>query len=190
MRAELILLTVVRHGESDANKRGIVSDKNIDHQLTEKGVQQAKDAAEFLKDEHFDLVVTSSRTRARKTAEIINEHHHVSILEYTELIERDFGIFSGISKADADRQMSAEGFSWAHIPQSEDYNAIDKRVKSALDDVILHNPLSRNILIATHEDIVRSLHRILNHASAEESTKIIIKNSAPHRFELEKPKGS
>ena len=39
MTKKMRSITAVRHGESDANIRGIISDKDVDHLLTEKGMK-------------------------------------------------------------------------------------------------------------------------------------------------------
>ena len=69
-------LVVIRHGESDANKNGIISDKTVDHPLTERGIAQAGHTAKDLKAERFELVVSSSRKRALDTAQIVNKFHY------------------------------------------------------------------------------------------------------------------
>ncbi|MCP4162029.1 MAG: histidine phosphatase family protein [Deltaproteobacteria bacterium] len=70
-----ISLIVVRYGESDANRNNIISDRNVDHKLTDIGVQQAQKTADLLKNEPINLIVTSTRQRAQLTASIINEYH-------------------------------------------------------------------------------------------------------------------
>lgn len=176
-----ITLIIVRHGESDANKCGVISDRNIDHPLTSNGIQQAQVTAESLKNEQFDLVLTSTRQRARLTAAIINEYHGATILERNDLIERDFGIIGGIFQNDALLKMEKEGFNWINIPKSEKAEQIDARVSKVL--IFLEKNYShKKILISTHSDIVKSFHRVINGVSVEKSMSIQIGNSQPHYF--------
>ena len=156
-----ISIIVIRHGQSDANECGIISDKNIDHELTEVGIQEARKTAITLKNELFDLIVTSTRQRARLTAEIINEYHGLTIIERDDLIERDFGVLSGISLKAAQAKMTEDGFTWINIPEGEKAEEIDFRVKTFLNFLTDEYPNSK-VLVSTHSDIVKSFHRILN----------------------------
>ena len=91
----------VRHGESEANARGLLAGSNSDSPLTKKGQEQARQTGRILKDKPVDLVVASPLSRAYETAKIIAEeigftaHIHTNNL----LLERDFGTASGQPRA-------------------------------------------------------------------------------------------
>ncbi len=176
-----ISFIVVRHGESEANSKGIISDREIDHQLTKVGEDQAQRTAELLNSQRFDLIATSTRQRARLTAEIINKYHNVDILEFDNLIERDFGVIGGLSRTEAQNKMEKENFDWVDIPESEKPEDIDFRVSIFLKYLVGEHDNS-TILVCTHEDIVKSFHRVFNKVSIEESMLIEVKNSDPHFF--------
>ncbi len=75
-------LTIVRHGESIANSKGISQgnqDEWMDTPLTEKGKEQARAVAERLKNEDVDIIISSDLKRAKQTAEEINKFHNVEI---------------------------------------------------------------------------------------------------------------
>ncbi|EPJ49942.1 MAG: hypothetical protein OFPI_21750 [Osedax symbiont Rs2] len=176
-----INLVVVRHGESEANKKGIISDKNVDHPLTAKGIFQAEKTAERLKNEKFDLIISSTRTRARRTAKIINQYHGLDIIERDDLIERDFGVIGGVAETKVLLMMQQQGFGWVDVPESEALADIDHRVAKVMD-FLKSKHADKKILIATHADIVKSFHRVINGVSDEESILIKIENSEPHYF--------
>lgn len=90
----------LRHGESSANAQYVVSGDSVE--LTEKGRQQARDAAEQLKDKDIQLILTSGLIRAQQTAEIVaqvlgieNEVKTIDILH-----ERTLGDFVGQPRPD------------------------------------------------------------------------------------------
>ncbi len=172
---------VVRHGESDANRRDIISDKQVDHPLSERGIAQAKETAECLKAEKLDLIVSSTRQRALETANIINEFHNVQTILTDDLIERDYGIFSGVAKSKANEIMMSEGFEWLNIPRSESAFELDRRVE-AVTSMVLTDHAGLRVLISTHEDIVRSFFRVLAGKSDAESVSLKIENSKPYTF--------
>lgn len=64
-----ILLT--RHGQTEWNVLKKVQGK-ADIELNEKGIQQAEETREILKNEKIDLILCSPLKRAIQTAEIIN----------------------------------------------------------------------------------------------------------------------
>ena len=66
----LCTLYLVRHGETEWNKTGIVMGQ-LDSPLTEAGLGQAKTTAQELKGVNFDAIFSSDLHRAHKTAEII-----------------------------------------------------------------------------------------------------------------------
>ncbi|RPD66483.1 phosphoglycerate mutase-like protein [Lentinus tigrinus ALCF2SS1-7] len=90
---------IVRHGETDFNRQGIVQGQ-IDTPLNDAGVEQAQLAALALQDTPFDVAYSSDLQRARRTAEIILEMHPGVKLETTPALrERYMGDWQGGSIA-------------------------------------------------------------------------------------------
>lgn len=56
----------VRHGETVANREGILQGVSADYPLTEDGHEQAHRTGHFLKDDLWDVVLTSDLPRAVK----------------------------------------------------------------------------------------------------------------------------
>ena len=65
-----IILTIVRHGQTSGNSNRLV-EGITDTPLNENGLSQANLAGEWLQDEIFDIVYTSTLKRAKQTASII-----------------------------------------------------------------------------------------------------------------------
>jgi broad specificity phosphatase PhoE len=66
---------IIRHGETNWNLKGKIQGGGFDIPLNNNGKLQALKAAEFLKDVPFDLIASSSLSRAKETADIIYNHH-------------------------------------------------------------------------------------------------------------------
>ena len=66
-------LYLVRHGETDFNRRGIVQGKGVNAPLNETGRMQAVSLASALKPVRFGAIYASTLLRARQTAEIVAE---------------------------------------------------------------------------------------------------------------------
>ncbi len=91
-----VSLTVVRHGETDFNAKRLVQGSELDPSLNEKGQMQAKELAEMLKGQTFDVVLSSPRNRSKETAEILAQELNLpSIVLDEAFLERGFGVLSG-----------------------------------------------------------------------------------------------
>ena len=88
---------VIRHGETDANKNGILQGSS-DWPLNEFGIQLAEITGEKMKGIKFDACISSPLSRAKQTAEIILNNSGNSNIEiqYDDRIkELDMGIYEG-----------------------------------------------------------------------------------------------
>ena len=61
---------IARHGQTTTNALGY--HQLDDDDLTELGIQQAKELRDKIKDKKFDIIICSPLTRTKHTAEIIN----------------------------------------------------------------------------------------------------------------------
>ncbi|KAF7363942.1 Phosphoglycerate mutase-like protein [Mycena sanguinolenta] len=86
---------VVRHGETQANKDSVIQGQ-LDTELNETGVEQARRVADALRSVHFDAAYSSDLVRALKTAQIILEHRtDIEIRREEDLRERFLGDMQG-----------------------------------------------------------------------------------------------
>ncbi len=83
----------VRHGETDYNKRKVMTGQ-YDAPLNEEGREQARLEMEKLQN-NFDVIFSSSLSRARETADIINKKLNLPIIITDLITERDFGSLVG-----------------------------------------------------------------------------------------------
>jgi len=87
-------LYLVRHGETEWNVKKINQGQS-ESSLTEKGIEQAKETAERLKDIKFDAIFSSDLSRTQRTAEIIKLDRELIIQTSKLLRERSYGRFEG-----------------------------------------------------------------------------------------------
>ncbi|KAJ7286368.1 phosphoglycerate mutase-like protein [Mycena rebaudengoi] len=88
---------VVRHGETQENREGIIQGQ-LDTALNDTGVEQARLVANALRAVPFDFAYSSDLVRALKTAQIIVERQEgaVELQAQEELRERNMGNLQGI----------------------------------------------------------------------------------------------
>lgn len=85
-------LYFVRHGESEANTRHVISNRASPFGLTERGREQARILAGKLSDIPFASIYSSPVLRARQTADILSKSLQVAYQVTEALREYDCGI--------------------------------------------------------------------------------------------------
>lgn len=87
-------LVLVRHGETDANRRRQLQGQQ-DNPLNAAGWQQARRVAEALRSEQFEGIWSSPLRRAHDTARCIQQLQNCPVVEDNALKERSFGHLEG-----------------------------------------------------------------------------------------------
>ena len=141
---------LVRHGETEWSRDG----KHTSHtelELTEKGVEVAKSLEPRLAEHSFDLVLSSPRGRAVRTAELAG-FDNPELDE--DLTEWDYGDYEGITTKEI--QESVPGWSvWTHpCPNGEDADEVTAR----LDRVVARaHACPGDVLVFAHGHSLRAL---------------------------------
>lgn len=81
---------VTRHGQTELNKRSLMQGQ-VDEPLNEKGIAQAGEVAETLREVKFDAVFSSPLKRAVKTASIMAGISEDEVICDERITEFDFG---------------------------------------------------------------------------------------------------
>lgn len=92
----MLTVYLLRHGQTAWNAEGNKYCGRTDVPLTERGIEQARQARKKVRDLSFDGVYASTLQRAYKTAEIIAGDQQV--MKDERLIEVDFGWWEGKPK--------------------------------------------------------------------------------------------
>jgi 2,3-bisphosphoglycerate-dependent phosphoglycerate mutase len=105
-------LVLMRHGESTWNLENRFTGW-VDVDLTEKGVDEATRAGQYLKSEGyaFDLAYTSLLTRAIRTlwiAQEVLDRRWIPVVKHWRLNERHYGALQGLNKAETAAKFGEE----------------------------------------------------------------------------------
>ena len=153
---------LIRHGETDFNRRGVVQGSGIDSDLNELGIAQAKAFFEVYQYLPFDKIYTSELKRTHQTvAEFISlgipHESHVGLNEIS------WGIKEGkVPNSQEDELYKSIISGWrngnTHIPceGGESPEDVAKRQKPFLD-LLLSRPEEKLVLIAMHGRAMRIL---------------------------------
>ncbi|MCD8398698.1 MAG: histidine phosphatase family protein [Lachnospiraceae bacterium] len=156
---------MMRHGETDWNLQKRMQGR-ADIPLNAAGLEQARRAAEELREIRFDRIYSSPLCRARVTAERIAEGRGLPVLTDERLTEIGFGILEG-----SERGMNPEAHAYFHDPAhyhpcegGESYEELDARCADVLENLLI--PLEkqcRTILVCSHGGWINGVIRhILN----------------------------
>ena len=85
---------LIRHGETDFNKNGIIQGRSINSSLNLTGRAQAQQFYNHYKDEGFDVVITSAMKRTHETVAPFIEDG-LKWEQHPELDEINWGLYEG-----------------------------------------------------------------------------------------------
>jgi 2,3-bisphosphoglycerate-dependent phosphoglycerate mutase len=170
-------LVLVRHGESEWNKEGLWTGWENPH-LDDHGKEQAKTAANLIKDIHFDIAFTSRLVRVKETFNIIRSELHLEALpteEASALNERHYGIYQGKNKWEVEKEVGEIEFekirrSWDYpIENGETLKDTYTRVMPYYQEYILpHIKADQNVLVVSSGNALRALVKHLEDLSEQQ----------------------
>lgn len=149
---------VLRHGRTDCNDRMFMNGR-LDEDINETGEEQARQAAELIKDCPVDLIICSPLKRARHTAEIVNVNK-VPVITCDALMERDVGVITGKPMPEENAGRYWNYFS-ARYEDIETVPELFGRVHTAMNE-IMEKYGDKNLLIVTHNGVCRAIHAYFN----------------------------
>ncbi len=158
-------IVLVRHGETEWNKTSRYQGVK-DVELNEKGKKQAKKLFDYLKDEKFDTIYSSTLKRAQETIQGIADYQNKEIITISELMEIDFGQWEGLTFSEIEKDYPDLAKKWAKDPtcckppDGEHIREVEERVGETIDKIVDDNP-DKKILIATHGGIIRIIFAYL-----------------------------
>lgn len=88
-------LYIIRHGETDLNKRGVVQGRGMDTDLNDHGREQAEAFYQAYKDVKFDRIYTSTLKRTHQTVKKFIDNN-IPWTQFAGLDELGWGIYEGM----------------------------------------------------------------------------------------------
>lgn len=144
-------VSFLRHGQTQANAERVLQGM-VDTSINDRGKEQARAAAQQMKDLSFDCVYCSPLLRACQTAEIVLQGKDVPIHYDHRLRERSFGEF----ELRPFSELMDAGYDWERSYQDDDYSlfgieplgSVRERIYEFLDE--LKRKDHRHVLIVSH----------------------------------------
>ena len=147
-----MLLTLVRHGETDWNRQRRIQG-STDVPLNDTGRDQARASAALLARRSWDAVYTSPLVRASETAAIIADHLGLGVpTPVAALVERSYGASEGFT----DTELAKRYPEGVDVPGREAREAVLARALPALQNLGLVHP-SGAVIVVSHGGLIRSV---------------------------------
>ncbi|MCS7082018.1 MAG: histidine phosphatase family protein [Bacteroidetes bacterium] len=154
---------IVRHGQTEPNRRNLLQGRGLDAPLNARGRAQAARLAERLAQQPLELIASSPLRRALETAQIIAARHPgVRVRQYPGLSEMDWGLYEGRlvdAELDAILRSLQEAWRQGHVeralPGGESPLDLQRRLRVVIEE-LLEDP-AQHILIVGHGRMLRVL---------------------------------
>lgn len=176
-------LILVRHGQSLWNAKNLWTGLT-DIELSEKGKQEARNAATLLETIHIDTVYTSNLIRAWQTLVEIQNILFLSVpvVKTDALNERDYGDLTGKNKLEIKEKFGQKQYlkwrrSWDFpIPNGESLKDVYNRVIPYYQNTILKDLKNgKNVLVVAHGNSLRALMKYLENISDKDIPRVEMK---------------
>ncbi len=163
-------LYIIRHGETEMNRQGIVQGSGVDSELNTNGRKQAHLFFKYYNNVHFDYIVTSNLQRTHQTVEpFLLRGTHKDWLKLPELNEISWGVHEGKKGSNEQhefyKKLMADWESGVYdtkIEGGESANELHERVSKAIQFLKNEKHQGKNILLCTHGRTLLCMLTILN----------------------------
>lgn len=162
------IIYIIRHGETDLNRLGIVQGRGMDTELNENGRAQAEAFYKLYKDVPFDKIYTSTLKRTHQTVQKFIDNH-IPWVQYPGLDELGWGIHEGqasTEKLRSEFHQITEDWKSGNLHHKFEHGESPLEVKErqliVLEKLLEENE-DKNILICMHGRAMRLFLCLLTH---------------------------
>ncbi|MFP3224492.1 MAG: histidine phosphatase family protein [Nitrososphaeria archaeon] len=179
----------VRHGYAENNRDGLFpNDVENEYKLTEKGLEQAKEAAEFLLNTKAEAIFSSPIYRAYQTAKIIGEKLSLEVVKDERLREVELGNLRNKSTKEIfekDPEWFMEYFNSETVYGLEKYQKIRERMLDFVKDTFEKG--YTKVIAVSHLEPIRALLTLPLNINGKEVRKIEIQHASISTMRFEDP---
>lgn len=170
-------LLLIRHGESTANRHNIFAGQ-IDPELEEKGIMQAKATADYIaSDFKIDKIYSSDLQRAYKTSLCLSEILGIEVIKDKNLREINGGIWENSNYNELKTLYPSEFQKWiddtgnSYCPGGETVKELSERIMTALTKIAKENE-NKTVAVFTHATSIRVAQTIIETGTLDEMKNI------------------
>ncbi|WP_316803585.1 histidine phosphatase family protein [Pedobacter nototheniae] len=181
---------IIRHGETELNRQGIVQGRGINSDLNDTGRAQAEAFYQTYKEVKFDKIYTSTLKRTHQTVQKFID----SGLPWEQLAGLDelaWGIWEGKPNSEAAREAFREmlecwqeGNYTAHFEDGESVQDVYERLKEPME-ILASKPNEQTILLCMHGRAMRVFLCLLTGKPLSEMTEFPHQNTVLYKIGFE-----
>lgn len=175
-------LLFVRHGESLWNVENKICGQT-DIPLTEKGYQQAKEAAQLIlkEEKQPDIILASPLMRAYETARVISKKTGIPLRTEERLREQNFGIYESTPRNSEEFHLAKMKF-LNRFETGESMMQVSHRIYSLLDEI--KSDPDHTYLLVAHNGIARHIQSYFYPMTNEEFASFGIRNCEVLKYDF------
>ncbi|MBQ8076654.1 MAG: histidine phosphatase family protein [Oscillospiraceae bacterium] len=175
------MIYIIRHGQTELNNLHVLQGRS-NYPLNDRGIQQAKSAAEALSGIVFDRVYSSPLTRAIQTAEIIAPYRKAVVDD--RLIEMDYGPYEGIDLTRLPPEIITFFSDFIKNPAPDGMEKLSEVVRRSRELIEERCRSLDNILLSTHAIAMKGILEVLTPESQGSYWSKYIGNCSIYAFEF------
>lgn len=155
----MTILLLIRHGENDYLKKGILIGSRISTHLNAHGLKQAEDLAKALKEYPIKAIYSSPLERAVETATPLANLIKMKIILCPMLQDTDVGDWTGqkveeLKKLTAWKQVQEKSSTFT-FPGGESFVGIADRMSKALTTIVKDHKAKDMVAVFAHADPIK-----------------------------------
>lgn len=146
---------LIRHGETDANAKGMFEGSGGNSPLNTNGIQQACQLGNRFMDSRISAIYASTLTRAIQTAEHIAKVAGLALAIDKRLDEINIGAWEGLTMAEIESGYPdifsrwIEDYTSVTVPASESFAALADRALAGFGDIARKHP-GETVVVVSH----------------------------------------
>ena len=167
-------LFIFRHGQTTDNLAHIFSGFR-QSDLTQEGIEEAKQIGEKLKNEKATKAWQSDLIRSQHTLELALNGYHQNVEIFTDarIKERDYGDLSGLNKDEIAKQNPQQYKLWHRSydvppPNGESIQMVEVRVMSFLNEILPTLKPDDVVFISASANSIRPMRKFFEHMTNEQ----------------------
>ena len=172
---------VARHGQTEWNEKNKVCGIT-DIALTEKGIAQANEFADQVKDKDIEIIISSPMKRAVATSRIVSDKCRIPMMTDDRLVEQNYGIYEGADRGDKHFLANKRNFAYRY-PNGESMMQVAVRVYTFLDEIKRQYD-GKNVLIVSHGGVCRIIKTYFSDMTNEDFFNYTLQNCELEQYHI------
>lgn len=152
-------LFIIRHGESVGNVKGIIQGQ-LDLPLSERGIDEAKKLAEYLKGEKIHKIYSSDISRALQTANYIAQEQNLNVIVDPIFREAQLGRFQGLTHDEINQEYpdhAKTDWMTSGLHDVEQINQVYERALKSLNFILNDMRTHEQVILVSHGGYISSI---------------------------------